>query len=101
MSRTPKHTFWAADGIRYGRVTTFPTAESFLTHIYGVTEEEDADHAFYEDWKTEHPLAWFLETAWLRVRRDWYCWRFFDGGGLYLDDAQPNTRGAFELWEWE
>ena len=101
MSRTPKHTFWVADGIRFGRVATFPTAVSFLARIYQVTREEDEENAFYEDWKAEHPFPSFALSEERRVRRAWYCWRFFDGGGLYLDSAQPNTRGAFELWEWE
>ena len=99
MSRIPKHTFWAADGVWYGRVGTFPTAESFLTRIYGVGQEDD-ENAFYKDWKAKHPLARFLETELPQVTRHWCCWRFFDGGMLALDYTHPKARGAFEIWEW-
>lgn len=99
-SKAPKNTLWAFDGCYYGRVTSYPEPQDFLAAIYRGEGQIDEDHQFYEDWKERNPLEVFIEREERQVRRSWYRYSFMDGGGLYLDDAKPHTRGAFEIWEW-
>lgn len=100
MPRKPKHKFWAVDGVYYGRVDVFPTQTAFLERIYAMTLKEDADHAFFPDWKATHPLPGFIQTETPKVRREWHRWAFFEDGELCLEDGSPGTKGAFELWVW-
>ena len=104
MSRTPKYTFWIpddGDGVCYGRVDRFPTPEAFLTRRYNLSYAEDEGHAYYNDWKAEHPLAAFLVSEAPKVTRGWYCWRFCEDNGLSPEVSAQGKRGAFELWEYE